>query len=54
LLWESGRFSNQKIASLVGLTYSSISKQVSLFRSRLSDDGGLREKYKSLNSQFKV
>jgi len=54
LLWESGRFSNQKIASLVGLTYSSISKQVSLFRSRLSDDGDLREKYKSLNSQFKV
>ncbi|MCP4108274.1 MAG: hypothetical protein GY749_22480 [Desulfobacteraceae bacterium] len=54
LLWETGRFSNQKIASLVGLTYSSVSKQVSLFRNRLSDDRELGEKYNNLNSQFKV
>jgi len=54
LLWETGRFSNQKISSLVGLTYSSISKQVSLFKNRLAEDKGLCEKYKNLNSQFKV
>jgi len=35
------RFSNQTIGSLMGLTYSSISKQVSQFRRRLAEDNGL-------------
>ena len=44
LLWKTGRFLNKKIASLVGLTYSSISKQVILFRKRLLIDKELEKK----------
>jgi len=54
LLWETGRFSNQTIGKLLGLSYSSISKQVSLFRKRLGEDKKLYGKYKVFNSQFKV
>lgn len=54
LLWETGRFSNRKIGSLVGLTYSSISKQVSRFKIRLEENKELRTRYNFLKSQFQV
>ncbi len=47
-------FQIKKTASFVGLTYSSISKQASLFRERLLIDKELEEKHNDLNSQFKV
>lgn len=54
LLFETGRFSNKKIAKLFSLTYSSVSKQVSKFRERLAVDSRLVKKYSDLNSLFKV
>ena len=52
LFWETGRFLNQKIGSLIGLTYSSIIKQVNLFKNRLALDIKLKKKYNSLKTQL--
>ncbi len=53
-LWETGKLNNQKIATLVGLTYSSISRRVSLFRANLDSEKRLRTSYDQLKSQIKV
>ncbi|MCP3872776.1 MAG: hypothetical protein GY699_06420, partial [Desulfobacteraceae bacterium] len=53
-LWETGQLSNQRIAELVGLTYSSISRRVSLFRENLDKDNNLKLRYVELKSQIKV
>jgi len=42
-LWQSGRFSNAKIGSRVGLTISSISRRVGIFREILDRDKKVRE-----------
>ena len=53
-LWETGKLSNQSIASLLGLTYSNISRRVSLFRERLREDKNLKSIYRFTKSQIKV
>ena len=34
-LWQTGRFTNQKISELFGLSYSSVSRRVGVFRENL-------------------
>jgi REP element-mobilizing transposase RayT len=53
-LWETGRLSNQRIASLLNLTYSNISRRVSLFKERVSIDEQLNSRYILSKSQIKV
>jgi putative transposase len=53
-LWETGRLSNQNIASLLGMTYSNISRRVSLLRRQLQIDKNLESIYRQTKSQIKV
>ena len=50
LIWETGICSNQKIADLLGLTYSAISRRVGAFKSRINKEKGLLKKYKTIKS----
>lgn len=53
-LWESGRLSNQAIAALLGMTYSNVSRRVSLLKQQFRDDKGLGAIYRQAKSQIKV
>lgn len=53
-LRNNGRLSNQQIASLLSLTYSNISRRVSVFKTGMDDDKRLRKEYQRLKSQIKV
>ena len=54
LLWESGRFVNRQIGSLLGISYSNVSRRISEFRCRLDKDKGLDRKYQAIKAQIKV
>jgi len=54
LLWESGRFVNQQIGSLLGISYSNVSRRISEMRRRIDKDSGLESKYQALKAQIKV
>lgn len=53
-IWNTGRYTNQRIADLFGLTYSSVSHIVRLARLRMKQDRRFREKLESIYSQFKM
>ena len=53
-LWQSGRFSNAQIGSQVGLTISSISRRVGIFKEMLDTDKKIREDYKKFKAIIKV
>ena len=38
LLWKTGRMSNQNIGSLLGITYSAVSKIISAFSAKIQKD----------------
>lgn len=54
LLWKSGGLSNQKISSLLGVTYSTVSKVVSAFGGRIQAERKVKAKFEDIYSQFKV
>ena len=54
LLWESGRFGNRQIGSLLGVNYSNVSRRISEFRRKLDKDRGFKKKYQILKAQIKV
>ena len=54
LLWETGRFTNQKIGALFDLPYSTISRRVSNFGICLTKGKRIRKRYQQLKSQIKV
>jgi len=53
-LWETGKLSNQVIANLIRLTYSSVSRRVSLFKESMKQDRVLETNYQLAKSQIKV
>ena len=54
ILWESGRFANIEIGSLLGISYSNVSRRISEIRKKLDKDRGLRGKLKDLSALIKV
>jgi putative transposase len=54
LLWERGVNTNEEIGSLFGITYSSVSHIVNDLKSQIGGSKELKEKYKILNSQYKM
>lgn len=54
LLWEIGKFSNQKIGSMFNLTYSSVSRRVSDLRHRFQKNNRLFNQYQAIKSKIKV
>ncbi len=53
-LWQTGRFTNQKISELFGLSYSSVSKRVSIFREKLRVDKTFKKKYDEIRALSKI
>jgi putative transposase len=54
LIWKTCHLSNQDIGSLLGVTYSTVSKVISAFSGRVQVERNLKAKFDLLNSQFKV
>ena len=54
LLWETGKYTNIRIGSLFGLTYSSISRRVRITQSRIAGGDQIMDKYQFLKSEIKV
>jgi REP element-mobilizing transposase RayT len=54
LLWESGFFTNREIGTFFDLTYSAVSRRVSLLREKLKGDRVLRREHRRLKSLIKM
>ena len=54
LLWQTGVFTNRKIADIFGLTYSSVSHSAMVIKAKLQNSPDLKIKFERLNSLFKV
>ena len=54
LLWEKRVKTNEEIGSLFGITYSSVIHMVNDLKSQIGGSKKLKEKYKILNSQYKM
>ena len=54
LIWEYGVYTNAEIGNLFHVTYSSVSRNVSSFKVKLSDDNILKRLYNKIKSQIKM
>ena len=54
MLWQTGRFTNQEIAKLFGLTYSSVSRRVGIVRKQLGEDKLVKDKLDRPNVLIKM
>ena len=53
-LWQTGLFTNQKMSELFGLSYSSISRRVGIFRKKLRVDKTFKKKYDEISALIKM
>ena len=53
-LWQTGLFSNWKIAELFGLSYSSVSKRAGIVRRRLCEEKRFKDEFDRLNALIKM
>lgn len=53
LLWETGRYTNEEIGEVFGITYSAVSRRVKVMRDRRATDAGVEKKYRRLRSRIK-
>ena len=53
-LWQTGLFTNQKISELFGLSYSSISRRVGIFREKLRVDKIFKKTYDGISELIKM
>ncbi len=54
MLWQTGRFTNQGIAKLFGLTYSLVSRRVGIVRKQLREDKLVKDKFDRANALIKM
>jgi chromosomal replication initiation ATPase DnaA len=54
LLWSTGWYNNQEIGNLFGLGYSSISRRVTIMKSRISKDDRMNKRITKIKSLIKV
>ncbi len=53
VLWNTGWYNNREIGDLFGLGFSSVSRRVSIIKSKISMESGIRKKAKTLNALIK-
>jgi REP element-mobilizing transposase RayT len=53
-IWKAGRFTNEQIGSLFGLSYSAVSHSVQAMKTKLQGAKELQTSIKRLHSQFKL
>ncbi len=54
MLWQTGCLTNQEIAKLFGLTYSSVSRRVGIVRKQLREDKLVKHKLDRVNTLIKM
>jgi len=54
LLWEQGQYKNSEIGDPFGLGYSSVSRRVSIVKSKLENNQELQRKYEKIKSLIKM
>ena len=54
MLWQTGRFTNQEIAKLFGLTYSSVNRRMGIVRKQLREDTPVKDKFDRVNALIKM
>ncbi|GJQ49409.1 hypothetical protein KsCSTR_27780 [Candidatus Kuenenia stuttgartiensis] len=54
LLWNIGWYDNQEIGNLFSIDYSSISRQVTIMRSRIPKDDKINKRITKIKSLIKV
>jgi REP element-mobilizing transposase RayT len=54
LVWQRGHQTNQQIGELFGLTYSAVSRRISIFKNRIRRDKAARENLERLKSKIKI
>lgn len=54
LLWEQGQYKNFEIGDLFGIGYSSVSRRVSVVKSKLEKNQKLQRKYEKIKSLIKM
>ena len=53
-LWQTRRFTNRKISELFGLSYSSVSRRVGIFREKLRVDKTFKKEYDGISALIKM
>jgi len=54
LLWSTGWYNNQEIGNLFGLGYSSISRRVTIMKSKMSKEEEVNKRLEEIKSLIKV
>ena len=54
IAWQLGVATNQEIGQIFGLTYSSVSRRVSVIKAKLNKDRDLKRKYRHIKSLIKI
>ena len=53
LLWQEGKYTNEKIGKILGLTHSAVSRRVSITRKKMEQEQDFNERLKAIKSQIK-
>ena len=54
LLWSTGLYDNQEIVNLFGLGYSSVSRRVTIMKSKMSGEDEMNKRLEIIKSLIKV
>jgi predicted HTH transcriptional regulator len=52
-LWQEGKYTNQQIGELFGLTHSAVSRRVTIIRKRMAMEQNFQSKLDAIKSQIK-
>ena len=53
LLWQEGKYTNEKIGNILGLTHSAVSRRVSITRKKIAQEQDFNERIRAIKSQIK-
>jgi REP element-mobilizing transposase RayT len=54
VVWQLGQQTNQQIGDLLGLTYSAVSRRISIFKNKIRRDNQIRKKLEHVKSMIKI
>jgi len=52
-LWQEGKYTNQQIGELFGLTHSSVSRRVTIIRNKMALEQNFQSQVEAIKSQIK-
>jgi hypothetical protein len=54
LVWQQGHQTNQQMGDLFGLTYSAVSRRISIFKNLILRDNQMKKKLEHIKSKIKI